>query len=60
MGLNNLNLDNVNLEDDNFEEDYPETVSVRVMAWRNRFKQCKAFNKDISKDVTSVACFKTR
>ena len=28
----------------NFDENYPETViRVRIMAWRNIVKQCKAF-----------------
>ena len=56
MGLNMLNLDNGNLEDDNFDEDDPEsTIHVRVMAWHNRFKQRKAFSKDINKELMSKA-----
>ena len=41
---------NINLDDVNFDEDDPETIiHVRRMGWRNRFKQRKAFKKDISK-----------
>ena len=38
-----LDLNNIYNDDDDFDEDDPKTiVFVRLMAWRNRFKQHKA------------------
>ena len=38
--------DNINLDDVNFDEDDPETIiHIRLMAWHNKPKQCKAFEK---------------
>ena len=46
--LSNIDLININLDDDIFDEDDPETIDhVRLMTWRNRFKQCKACKKEI-------------
>ena len=42
VGLNNINLDDVNFDKD----DSKASIHVRLMAWCNRFKQCKAFKKD--------------
>ena len=40
----------VDLNDLNFDKDDAKTIiHVRPMAWRNRFKQRKAFKKEISK-----------
>ena len=50
MDIVSVDLDKINIDDVNFDEDDPETIiHVRVMAWHNRFKQRKAFKKDISK-----------
>ena len=44
MGILSVDLNKINLDDVNFDEDGPETINdVRLMDWRNRFKQ------DISK-----------
>ena len=46
--LSNIDLININLDDDIFDEDDPETIDhVRLMTWRNRFKQCKSCKKEI-------------
>ena len=43
IDLNSVNLNNVNLVDDNFDNYDPKTINhVKLMAWYNRFKQCKA------------------
>ena len=39
-------FNNISLDDNNFDEDDPETIiHVRLIAWRNRFKQRKTFKK---------------
>ena len=51
VDLNKINVDNVN-----FDENDPETIiHVKIMAWRNRFKQHKTFRKGINKEVMPVA-----
>ena len=46
MGLVTTGLDNIALDDDNFDEDDPPNiVLVRLIAWRNRFKQRKSCKK---------------
>ena len=56
MGILSVDLNNINLDDINFYGDNPETIiHVRLMAWRNRLKQCKAFKKDISKELIPLA-----
>ena len=46
VNLNNINLHNINNINFHFDEDVSETIiHVRVMAWRNRFNQRKAFKK---------------
>ena len=45
-----VDLRNINLDDVSFDEDDPKTIiHVRIMDWQNRFKQSKAFQKEISK-----------
>ena len=40
MGILSTDLNDINLDDVNFDEDDPEAIiHVRLMAWRNRFKQ---------------------
>ena len=61
MGILSVDLNNFNLGDVNFNEDDPETlIHVRLMAWRNRFKQRKACKKDIYKGLLSVVSHPTR
>ena len=51
MGILSVDLNNINLDDANFDEDEFEAgIHVRCMAWCNRFKYCKTFKKDISKE----------
>ena len=46
----------LNIDDANFDEDNPETIiHVRHMAWCNRYKQRKVFEKDINKELRPVA-----
>ena len=60
MGLNTIYLNKINLGDGNFDEDDPETIiHVRLMAWRNNYKQCKACKKEISKELMPVAWHRT-
>ena len=58
MGFNTADINNINLDnnDDAFDEDELETINhVRLIAWRNRFKQRKICKKEISKGLMSVA-----
>ena len=51
MGVLGEDLNNINLDHVNFDQDNPETIiHVRLMACRNRIKQCK-----ISKELMPVA-----
>ena len=55
MGLVNVNL-NVSLDDVNLGDNDSETIIyVRFKAWRNRYKQSKAYKKEISKKLMPVA-----
>ena len=55
MGIFSVDLDNINLDGVNIDEDDSETViQARQMAWRNRHKQCKACQKNMSKELMSV------
>lgn len=55
MGLVNVNL-NVSLDDVNFGDNDSETIIyVRFKAWRNRYKQSKAYKKEISKKLMPVS-----
>ena len=54
MGILSAGLNNINDDDVNFDED-ETTIRVRLMAWRNRLKQYKAFKKDISQRLILLA-----
>ena len=55
MTFISVDLNKINLDDVNFDEGEPETIIyVRLMAWLNRFKQRKAFKKDVSEDLISI------
>ena len=46
MGILIADLNYINLDDVNFDEDKPEAIiQVKLMPWRNRFKQRRAFKK---------------
>ena len=46
MGILIADLNYINLDDVNFDEDEPEAIiQVKLMPWRNRFKQRRAFKK---------------
>ena len=52
--MDNLSVDlnNICLDDVNFNEIYSKIIiRVTYMAWHNRFKQCKAFQKEIGKQL---------
>ena len=56
-----VDLNNINLDDTSIDEDGPETIIyVRLIAWGNRLKRRKAFNKYISKGLMTGACQKMR
>ena len=56
MGILNVDLNDINLDDVNFDEDDHETIiHVRLISWRNRCKQHKAFKKETSKELMHVA-----
>ena len=43
-------------DNNNFDEDNTETViHIRLLAGRNEFEKCKAYEKDISKELMPVA-----
>ena len=51
VGLHKINLDYAD-----FCKDDPETIiHVRLLVWRNKFEKHKAFKKDITKELMSVA-----
>ena len=61
MGILSVDLNKINLDDVNFDEDGPETINdVRLMDWRNRFKQRKSSKKDISKELMHVPWYPTK
>ena len=61
MGLVNVYLNNVSFDDINFNDNDPETIiHVRIMTSCNQYKQCKAWKKDISKELMSVPWHLTR
>ena len=46
----------INLDDDKYYDYDPKRINhFRLMAWYNRFKQYKAWKKDVSKELMSVA-----
>ena len=56
MGILNVDINNINIDDFKFDEDDTETIiHVRLMAWRNRLKQRKAFKKYMSKELMLIA-----
>ena len=56
-----VDLNNINLDDTSIDEDGPENIIyVRLIAWGNRLKRRKAFNKYISKGLMPVAWNPTR
>ena len=49
------------LNDVDFVEDDPKTIiHVRLLAWHNKFENCKALKKEISKELMTVAWHSTR
>ena len=61
MGILIVDLDKINLDGVNFDEDHLETnLYVRLIAWRNRFKQCKSYKNDINKELIHVPWHPTR
>ena len=56
MDILSVDLNNINLDDVNFDEDDRETIiNVRLLAWRNKFKQDKASNKELDKELILAA-----
>ena len=45
VDLNSINFDDVNFD----EEDTESVIHVKLMVWRNMFKQSKALKKYVSK-----------
>ena len=61
MGILCVDLNNIKLDDANFAESAPETiVHIRLLAWHSRFKQYKACEKNISKELMPEAWHPTR
>ena len=55
MGNLSVDLNNINLDDVKFDEDDPENIiHVRLVAWRNRYKQRRAYRKDIGKQIINA------
>ena len=52
MDLNIIDLNDINFDDNNFDEEDPETIiHVRLTAWCNRYKQHKAYEKEMNKEL---------
>ena len=61
MGLNTICLNNIHSDDDDFDDDNPEIIiNDRLKAWCNRYKQCKTYKKDISKELMALAWHPTK
>ena len=61
MDFNTIDCNNIYLDKNDFDEDDPKIINhVRLMTWHNRFKQCKACKKEISKELMHVAWHPTR
>ena len=61
MGILGIDLNDINNDDVNLDEDDLETIiHATHMAGCITFNQCKAFKKDISKELMSVAWHPTR
>ena len=46
MVFNTINFTNISLNDDNFDKNDPENITdVRLIAWRNRYKQHRTCKK---------------
>ena len=58
MNINVIDLNNSNLDGD---DDYLETmIHARLAAWCNEYKQCKAFKKELSKELMLARWHSTR
>ena len=56
MGNFNVDPNYISLDIVNFNQDDPKTnILVRLMAWRNKFKQLEAFKKEMDKKSMPVA-----
>ena len=56
MDILSVDLDKVYLGDATFYGNDPETIlHARLLTWRNKFEQCKQFEKDINKELMPVA-----
>ena len=54
-GILSADINKINFVNVNFDKDDPETIThVRRLACDDRFKQCKAFKKDVSKEEIPV------
>ena len=58
MDILSVNLNNINFDDSSFYEDEP-FIHFRLLAWQNKLKKCKAFKKEISKELVLVAWYPT-
>ena len=54
--LNSINLNNINLDDVNFDNYDPETINhISLIAWYNRYKQCKAYEKKDNQNINACS-----
>ena len=55
-GIPSVDINNIVLDDANFYEDDPSTIThVRHVAWCDEYIRCKAFKKELSKELMLVA-----
>lgn len=61
MSVISVNLDHINLDDINFYDDDSKTIiNGRLLPCYYRYKQQKAFKKEISKEVMFVVWYPAR
>ena len=61
MGTDAIDLNNINRHDDSFDDnDLEIKIHVKLIAWCNKYRQCKAFKKELSKELMIVAWHPTR
>ena len=55
MGLVNINLHNVKLDGGLGNDDFDTIKLVKISTWCNKYKQHKAFKKEIDRELMSLA-----
>ena len=61
MGTDAIDFNNINRHDDSFDDnDLEIKIHVKFIACSNKYKQCKAFKKELIKELMIVTWHPTR